>query len=229
MKKILSLILTLSLVILSLASCSVAGVDEVKACYANSNPTEIVVVSTQEFGTVLSTTTVIQSGYIINEVGYSEAAAIKTVKGEVMQTIEAGSGVDILDYKKSIDTTEYYRESKGVSSDFGTTWNSEAPSFVPARGGMAISFDNTGVMKNSTFTNNTMKFTVSAADAPLVFPTLETAIKSDATVTITVAGGVVTGIAVQWTIPVNTESGVGEMNVSVVATYKYDLVNINMK
>jgi hypothetical protein len=229
MKKIVALILTLSLLMLALASCAVAGVDEVKACYANSNPTEIVVVSTQEFGTVLSTTTVIQSGYIINEIGISEPAAIKTVKGEALQTLEAGSGVDILDYKYTIDTTEYYVESKGVSSNFGASWDYSAPSFVPARGGMAISFDNTGVMKNATFDGSTMKFNVSAENAPLVFPTLETAIKADATVTITVAGGVVTSILVQWTIPLDSSTNVEEMNVSVKATYKYDLVNINMK
>ena len=229
MKKIIALVLALSLTVLALASCAVAGVDEVKACYANSAPTEVVVVATQEFGTVLSTTTVVQTGYVTNELGVSEVAAIKTVKGEMLQTLEAGSGVDILDYKKSIDTTEYYVESKGVSSDFGSTWDATATSFVPARGGMAINLENTGVIKNATFTENTMKFNVSAADAPTIFPTLETQIKADATVTITIAGGVVTSILVQWTIPFDAATNVDEMNVSIKATYKYDLVNLNMK
>lgn len=229
MKKIVAIILTLALAAMALTSCGVAGVEDVKACYANSNPTEIVVVATQEFGHVLSTTTTIKSGYIINEQGVSEAAAIKTVKGEVMQTIEDGSGVDILGAKKAINITEYYRETRGVSSDFGLTYDSTIPSFVPERGGMAINLDDASAISNATFANNTMKFTVSAANAPTVFPTLETAIKADALVTIVVAGGVVTGISVEWTIPVNTQSGVDEMNVSVRATYKYDLVNINMK
>lgn len=229
MKKLVSIVLTLALLCVALTSCGVAGLEDVKACYANSNPTEIVVVATQEFGYVLSTTTVIQSGYITNEDGVSEAAAIKTVKGEVMQTLEDGSGVDILASRKKINTTEYYRESLGVSSDFGVTYDSEAPSFVPARGGMAINLDDPSVIMNATFENNIMKFTVSKENAKVVFPALETDIKADALVTITIAGSVVTNILVEWTIPVNSETNVDEMNVSVSATYKYDLVNINMK
>ncbi len=229
MKKLIAIILALTLATVALTSCGVAGVEDVKACYANSNPTEIVVVAKQEFAHVFSTTTTIRSGYIYDENGDREAVAIKTVKGEVMNTIEDGSGVDVIGVRKSIDTTEYYRESLGVSSDFGVTYDKDIESFVPARGGMAINLDNTSVIKNATFSNNTMKFTLSAADAPTVFPKLETAIKADALVTITVAGGVVTGIRVEWTIPVNTETGVDEMKVSVDATYKYDIVNINMQ
>ncbi len=218
MKKVISLVLTLALLSILLVSCGGnAGVDTVEKCYEQSNPYKITVVSTQTFTIPLECTTTIVRGEVDGK-----AVAVETVKGTRLLSIEEGSGREILEATQEIDTTRWYQEGKGVSTNKGKTWDATAPSFVSERGGMALDLSDTSVMKNLKFENNKLSFTVAGADATKIFPKIDAdGTAGDVSVIITTDGQRVNSVDVSWTVPATPLAQIGEISVKIVATYDY--------
>lgn len=216
MKKLFALLLILTLSVLLLASCA-SGVDEVKAAYANSAPSKITVISSESFGSNhLQLTTTIHEGALAS----GEIAAIKTVKGQRFRSIEEGSGDYIYDYIEDVDTSEWYRATKGTSSDKGKHWDYEGESFIPAAGLIAINLD-ASLLQNVEYDGKTLTFTVKAANASKVFSDELVDVVADISCKIVVEGAEVSSIEMGWTVPA-AQSGVGEdIVVSIKATYEY--------
>lgn len=225
MKRLLAIVLILALSVFALTSCA-SGVDEVKHAYSNSAPKRIVVVSTQSFGTTLldMTTTIVEG---VLETG--EAAGYKTVVGDRFRSLEEGSGNEIVEYIENVDTTEWYRASLGTSTDKGRTWNADGTTFLPEVGLIAINLD-PSLLTNTKFDGKEFSFTVKAANAAKVFSDELVDVAVDIDCTIVIAGAQVSSIAVSWIVPASESGAIGdEVEVSIVATYGYDIEPVTLK
>ena len=130
MKRIFALLLVVVMAVMALASCAPAedGIALTKQYYENSAPKKIVAVSTEQFGAhLLDMTTTITNGYLGNL-----NAATKTVVGKRMRSITEGSGENVEAYIEDVNTTDWFVEGYGTSSDKGATWNADGVSFVPS-------------------------------------------------------------------------------------------------
>lgn len=221
MKKIVALLLVVILAV-SLVGCtgSKEAIEKVTKCYSVSYPDKIVVVSTQAFGNeILENTTIITHGKVdgVN-------AATMTVKGEQMRTVESGSGMIVYGPIEELNITKWYKEGVGVSEDLGTTWDSDAESFVPE----SISIElRESAMSDIVYEDNKLTFTV-AADKTADFFGEGAAVGAKVTVEIVTDGAVVTNVTMSWVLPVNTDTGVEQTTVTVKTSYYYDIQLIDM-
>ncbi len=225
MKRIIAALLTLILAVGVLVGCDdnkEIDLSPFEACYALSNPDKIVVVSVQAFDTMaLENKTTITKG----KIGDVDAA-VMTVKGEQMRSVEDGSGQIVYGPVEEIDVTKWYRSDMGVSEDLGETWDAEAPSFAPAQGEIAIDLDIAN-LSDVVVDGNKLTFVVKAENTIKVFGA-DADIASDVSVEILTDGAVVTNVSMSWVIPYNGETGVERTTVTVNAVYYYDLQQIDM-
>lgn len=225
MKRIFALLLVVVMAVMALASCAPAedGIASTKQYYENSAPKKIVVVSTEQFGSqLLDMTTTITNGYLGNLY-----AATKTVVGKRMRSITEGSGENVEAYIEDINTTDWYVEGYGISSDKGTTWDANGVSFVPLTGAIAINLDET-LLENVKYENNVLSFKVSKANVAAVFADDIANMGADVECEIVNDGAVVTSVSLSWTVPA-TENATGEdIAVSIVVEYTYDLERLNI-
>ncbi len=227
MKKIVSIITLLAIVICTLASCA-PGVDEVISCYNLSYPYKIVVESQQLYGDggLSSVTTLIRG------TTGEDFTALMTVEEKTLRSLEEGSGKVIYDSEKKTNTSKHYREGYGVrekdilGDDEWSEWDDGGVNFFPAKGELGLTLD-TSVMTDIKYENNVLSFKVKAGEATKVFGA-DSDIQSDVNVTITTDGAVVLGVTVDYVVPADSESGSEEMTVSVKATYSYSKVQLNI-
>ncbi len=224
MKKIIAALLTLVLALGVLVGCNdgAADLSAFDACYASSDPDKIVVVSTQAFDTMaLEYKTTITKG----KIGDVDAA-VMTVQGEKMRTVEDGSAEIVYGPIEEIDITKWYRSDMGVSEDRGETWDSEAESFAPARGDIALKLD-PALLEDIVIDGNKLTFTVSEDNSAAVFGDLAE-VDSDISVEIITDGAVVTNVRMSWVVPFNGDTGVERTTVTINTTYYYDLQQLDM-
>lgn len=225
MKRIFALLLVVVMAVMALASCAPAedGIALTKQYYENSAPKKIVAVSTEQFGAhLLDMTTTITNGYLGNL-----NAATKTVVGKRMRSITEGSGENVEAYIEDINTTDWFVEGYGTSSDKGATWNADGVSFVPLTGAIAINLDET-LLENVKYENNVLTFKVAKANVASVFADDVANIGGDVECEIVNDGAVVTSVSLSWTVPA-TENATGEdIAVSIVVEYTYDLERLNI-
>lgn len=225
MKRIIAALLTLILAVGMLVGCNdnkEIDLSPFEACYASSNPDKIVVVSVQAFDTMaLENRTTITKG----KIGDVDAA-VMTVKGEKMRSVEDGSGETVYGPVEEIDVTKWYRSDMGVSEDLGATWNAEEPSFAPAQGDLSFNLDLAN-LDNVAVDGNRLTFVVKAENTVKVFGA-DADIASDVSVEILTDGAVVTNVRLSWVIPYNGTTGVERTTVTVNTLYYYDLQQIDM-
>ena len=225
MKRILAFLLVAVMALTLLASCAEDGVSQVAKYYENSAPNKIVAVSTQQFGShLIDMTTTITKGYV-----NAKDAATKTVVGKRMRSLEEGSGDTVHAYIEDIDTTEWYVDGMGVSTDKGYTWDAYGETFVPEAGLIAINLDK-ALLEEVSYVDNTLEFKVAKDNVAAVFSDSIEDMTGDVECKIYDDGAVVTGITVTWTLPADAdENFIGEdMEISIVVTYTYDLERLNI-
>lgn len=227
MKKIVSVITLLAIVVCTLASCA-PGVDAVISCYNKSYPQKIVVESQQMFGNdgLSSVTTLIRG------TTGDDFTALMTVEETELRSIDEGSGTIIYSPEKTVSTSKHYREGYGVrekdvlGDNVWSEWDDDGVNFFPAKGELGLNLD-TSVMTDVQYADNVLSFTVKAGEATKVFGA-DSDIKSDVHVTITTDGAVVLGVTVEYVVPADAEKGTKEMSVTVKATYSYAKVQLNI-
>lgn len=231
MKKLLALILTLSLSVLALVGCKggdedpeVAGLDAVKAMYAISQPTKVVATTTHQFGSnTLIGTYVLTTGYID---GDTPAATYKS-NYQKMRDIDSGSGQQVLGPIEDVETLVEYVEGKGTRETVNgkrSSWKKDGESIIPAKGVIAINLD-ASIITQFTYENNVLTFTVPAASTETV---LGKAIAADTLVVITTNGVEVIGISISYTETGNAEINMEQTAVSIEVEYTYDLETVTI-
>lgn len=220
MKRIISIITLLAIVVCTLASCG-GSVDAVVDCYNKSYPQKIVVESQQIFGNSgLSSVTTMVRGTT-----GSDFTALMTLEETELRSLDEGSGTVIYESKKVTDIQKHYREGYGVrekdlnvSNKWGA-WDEEGVNFFPAKGELGLTLD-TSAMSAVAFADNVLTFTVKAGEVTKIFGA-DSDIKSDVDVTITTDGAVVLSVLVEYVVPEDLDNGLEETSVKVVATYSY--------
>ena len=225
MKKIIAILLIAVTCLGALVSCGGGNnpVDAVGEMYRNSEPTKVVAKSTLTFGEKK-----LEANYTLT-VGYIDGikAAVYEATEDKMNEIEDGSGDQIIGPIGSVYTKLWYREDRGVCDATKTPvkWDSEAQSFVPAKGAVAINLSSRYV-NDATYENNTLTFTVPAARTDEVFGG-DLAVNADVSVTMIDDGAVVTYIKLSYTLPANGNNP--ETKTDIEVNYTYDLESITFQ
>lgn len=226
MKKIIALLLIAVLCVGVMASCKkeeISVVDQVGAMYNNSEPTKIVAQTAMQFGDkTLNSSYVLTVGYVDGKV-----AATYESSEDVMNDVASGSGEQIVGPIGTKTETMWYLEGKGVSVNKANKWDSSAESFIPEKGAVAITLSSE-LIKDYTYEDNKLSFTVAAADTAKVFGE-DLAVDADVFVEIVNDGAVVTSIALSYTLAANEAENVQQTSVTITVDYTYDLEQISFK
>ncbi len=229
MKKLLALLLVLSLSVLALAACGgdddgATALDEVAAMYAVSQPTKVVATTTHQFGSkTLTGTYVLTTGYIDGDT----PAATYSSKYQQMRDVESGSGQEIVTPIEDVEELVEYVEGKGTRTTVNgkrSSWDKEGASIIPEKGAVAINLDSS-VISQFTYENNVLTFTVPAASTEAV---LGMAIAADALVVVTTNGTEVIGVSISYTEAADAETNVEQTVVSIEVKYTYDLEKVTI-
>lgn len=223
MKKLLALILVLSLSAVALIACKkdpeVTDLDKVAAMYAISQPTKIVATTSHQFGSkTLTGTYELKTGYID---GTTPAATYKS-DYQQMRDVPSGSGQEIVNPIEDVSELIEYVEGKGTRTTLNgkrSSWNKEGESIIPAKGAIALNL--TGeVISQFTYENNVLTFTVPASGTETV---LGMQIDTDVLVAVTTNGTEVIGVSISYTEAANAETNVEQTVVTINVDYYYDL------
>ncbi len=198
-----------------------AALDLVAAMYAKSQPTKIVSTTKQSLASVDLNSS---STLVVGTDNRGKDVAILTEVKQSLRSVEAGGSVDILNPIQTVySRTEYLdgqvRSGSSEKEDgiLLNTWADAATSLVPAKGSIAISLNKMAI-RNYTFENNVLTFTVAANATRPVFGF---AIDAAVDVTIYTDGAVVTGIDYSYNLPAKANTPASSFEVSV--RYTYDL------
>ena len=224
MKKLLALILVLSLSAVALIACKkdatdTTDLDKVAAMYAISRPTKIVATTTHQFGSkTLTGTYELKSGYID---GDTPAATLKS-EYQQMRDVDSGSGQEILNAIEDVTELVEYVEGKGTRTTLNGkrgSWNKEGESIIPAKGAIALNLDSS-VITQFTYENDVLTFTVPASGTETV---LGMQIDSDVLVAVTTNGVDILGVSISYTEAANAETNVEQTVVTIKVEYDYAL------
>ena len=224
MKKLLALILVLSLSAVALIACKkdatdTTDLDKVAAMYAISQPTKIVATTTHQFGSkTLTGTYELKSGYID---GDTPAATLKS-NYQQMRDVDSGSGQEILNAIEDVTELVEYVEGKGTRTTLNGkrgSWNKEGESIIPAKGAIALNLDSS-VITQFTYENDVLTFTVPASGTETV---LGMQIDADVLVAVTTNGVDILGVSISYTEAANAETNVEQTVVTIKVEYDYAL------
>jgi hypothetical protein len=224
-KKIIALLLVLTLTFFATACGEEDGgpdyVAEINRMYSVSVPTKSVSVVKYEFASyTLTDKTTVVSG----KVDGTLTAAVMTEETQRLQTVEDGSGIEIIDFiKTEVKVTEYL-EGKGTRVNRKGRWDAEGQNFAFVAGSIAIAITNDNV-NDVKKVGNTYTFVVTAANTAAVFGE---AIPSSVEVTVTHDGASVVGLKLSYVVAANAESSTPETTVTVDIVYSYDIEKINI-
>lgn len=232
MKKIIAIILAAAC-IFAFASCGDSGnnektlgeaVESFKQMYAISEPTKIITNHTTQIGNV----TLIGEETLVTGTIDGKVATVYEYWYEELTSIDEGGGEIIYDVKNVISGSEEYLEGEGVRID-GGSWKKNGLNFAPSQGDIAINISES-LIKDASFTETTLSFTVSAENVEEVFGE-GTEIEGDVKVSISSDGAVITGIIIQYVVE-------GEINddditypdlvISISTSYSYDLEVVSL-
>ena len=225
MKKLLALILVLSLSLAALIACKkdegtdTTDLSKVAAMYAISQPTKVVATTTHQFGSkTLTGTYELKTGYID---GTTPAATYKS-EYQQMRDVASGSGQEIVNPIEDVTELIEYVEGKGTRTTLNGkrgSWNKEGEAIIPAKGAIALNLDGE-VITQFTYENDVLTFTVPAAGTETV---LGMQIDADVLVAVTTNGTEVIGVSISYTEAANAETNVEQTVVTIKVDYYYDL------
>lgn len=197
------------------------SLDLVAVMYSNSQPTKIISTTKQTLDTVELSSS---STLVVGTDNKGKDVAILTKVEQSLRSVEDGGSVDILNPVRTLySRTEYldgFIRSGSSEKEDGivlNVWSETDTSLIPAKGSIAINLNKMAI-KNYTFENNTLSFTVAANATRPVFGY---AINSAVAVTIYTDGAVVTGIDYSYELPAKDNTPASRFEVSV--RYSYDL------
>ena len=240
MKKIIALILALAC-IFALVACGKdpepdektpeeKAIEATLACYAASAPTKIVTKTSRDFDGYYSLDGeyILVTGKIDGKI-----ATVRTYTQDMLRTIEAGSGADVLENIYQLTGSEEYLEDKGSRTN-GGKWDEDGLNFAPTAGSLGINItkDNiTDITYTEAKYNNVLTFTVPEEKVDDVFGVDEDEYsffdhESDITVTITNNGAVITSITIEYAIEADDEYP-GQA-VSIITNYTYELETVTL-
>ena len=220
MKKIVALILAV-LCLFACVSCQEPeevipeGIAKVSEMYKTAAPAKTVVRTVQDFGdyTLEGETTLVVGTY------NGKAAALYTYVYQELADVEQMNSVA----KRSVQGSKEYFEGRGVREnaivDAAARFDRKAENFAPATGAIALNLDAT-VLTDVVYENGVFTANVPASGLKTVFGE-DTTIATATAITITVAGNMVTGVTLTYTIPSLTAAP--DVTVTVTATYIYDV------
>ena len=240
MKKIIAVILALCC-IFTVVSCDQGTMDEVTSAqldamlemFDDSIPTKSETYTTETIGknVVIKSRATLVSGHI----GSLKASVYE---GSYQSLSEVGNTLSMV---KTETESKWYVEGKGVSTDKGVTFNAEEGDFAPTEGFIKIKISKNMVSEAEyDEQTSTLKLTIPKKHATeVVGAYLEKGqtIDSDIIVTLTCAGGRITGLKLEYSIPTHmitvpeseTEIQVPDTTVVVEAIYSYGLQSITLK
>lgn len=232
MKKIIAVILALTCVF-AFASCDESegagnGIENFVKMYSVSEPTKVVTTYVTKLGNVeFDGSSTLVTGTI-----NGKEATVYTYEYKTLQSVEYGAGEEITPiWGETVKGSREYLEDKGERTDGGSWY--EGFNFAPTAGSISISLreDN---LKNVSYNVNgkihTLSFTVEAAKCSAVFGE-GYEIGSDAQVTVTGDGAVVTGITVTYIAPLvseNEEVVYPNAQITISTSYTYVLEEITL-
>ena len=229
MKRIIALLLALTLCLVAFVSCADtnndATLEEFAQMYKNSNPTKMVAKTTEVFGPLSFESTKILTIGTVTDAEGTKNAVIYDVLEEKLRSVEDGGKDEII--KGTIESTHtitLFVEGKGTKNIDTKTgkavgnWNSKNSINIPAKGDIALFFD-ADYITNCTYEDDTLSFVVPSNGTLSVFG-ME--INSNVSVSIVKEGAVIKGITIRYTTPENTETGVYDSSVEINISYSYD-------
>ena len=239
MKKIIALILALCCVF-AVVSCGGAPVDDsvaaqvenVKTLFKTSIPTKTITTTTHSVGSTTLTSVATLTTGMVNG---------KDVSIYVNDSESLAEVSNDLNPIKTTNTTIWFMEGKGTSTDKGKTWDAAGEDFGPTAGSIKIKIDASRATETTyDEATSTLVMKYSAENANNVLKSyLEEGqkIESDLTVTVVVSGGQVTGIKLEYKIPEHTVAVEGqtepitvqETTVVINAVYEYDLQDVTLE
>lgn len=231
MKKIIAIILAAAC-IFAFASCDKSGdektlADAIEAfteMYAISEPTKITTNHTTQMGNI----TLLGEETLVTGTIDGKVATVYQYWYEELTGIDEGGGEIIYDVKTVVSGSKEYLDGEGLRVD-GGSWKKNGLNFAPTKGDIAITITE-ALIKDASFTDTTLSFTVSEENVEAVFGE-GTEIEGEVKVSITSDGAVITGILVQYVV-------VGEMNddditypdlvITISTSYSYDLEAVSL-
>lgn len=236
MKKIIVFVLIMALCVPTLFSCGlidkITGGDDkvtpaqtVAAMYKMSEPTKIVATTKQNIGGLeLNCSYELITGYVDNR-----PASIYIVNTEEIRSVEdGGDNEEVKDIIKKTSSKTEAIEGTGSRVN-GGEWNPTGTPLKIFRGGMALNLDE-ACMSNVKYENNTLTFTVSAANAKTVLgEEYAKNISSDVDVTIVDDGAVIASVELHYFLKGNESINLVDSEMTVKVLYTYDLERITME
>jgi len=224
MKKIIAVLLTLSVAVFALAACGGKNdVDTVGDMFKLSVPTKAVVSIAQTSGDVLLET---QKTLTTGFVGGKNAAVLISETDRLISVEEAGAGDTVVGSIVTDTEVMEYLEGKGVRVN-GGKWDSKAESFVSPEGPMSLNLSSE-LIKNFEYKDNLLRCIVSAENTAEVFGYAED-LPVSVSVEITDDGAVITSVIISYTLPEDADAQVAETDVTIKCFYFYDIQNIEIK
>jgi len=239
MKKIFAFVLMISCLLSMIACGNLSG--EAKAQFesavtmlSEALPTKVVSTTTQTFGkTELVSVATVTTGTVGGVV-----ASTFVNNYQLFQDVESGKYEEVRDVVETL----WYVEGKGTSSDKGANWDAAGTNFAPTAGFIKLNLD-AKLVETAEYNNESGALTLKISEenvAEVMKNYLEEGqvIESDLYITIVSAGGRISSVSLEYSIPegeiyLDEEETdyieVGEISVVVTAVYSYDTQRITME
>lgn len=239
MKKIVAVILAICCVF-GAVSCGSGNMDEVTSAqldamlnmFDDSIPTKSETYTTETVGNVKIES---YATLVTGQIGTLKASIYE---GSYQSLSEVGNTLNMV---KTETETRWFVEGKGVSTDKGVTYDAEQGDFAPTEGFIKVKISKKMVSEAKyNEADSTLELTIPqkyATDVVGAYLERGQTIDSDIKVTLTSAGGRITGLKLQYSIPAHSvtveDSGVEvpipETTIVVEAKYSYGLQTINLE
>ncbi len=223
MKKIIAVLLALSVIVISLASCGKNEVDKVGEMFKVSVPTKTVTATTHLTGDIM-----LEAQYTLTTglVGGVPAAVYVSEVDEMISVGDAGQSDAVVGSIVTKTEIREYLEGKGVRVN-GGKWNSGEENFANAEGPMSLNLSGKYI-KKFEYEDHLLRFIVVAENTAEVFG-LDADLPVGVSAEITDDGAVITSIIISYTIPEDTAAQVAETEITIKSFYFYDIQDIEIK
>ena len=209
-----------------------AQIDAVLGMFADSVPTKSETYTTE----TVAGLKIESSAYLAT--GQIGGKNVSVYEGSYQSLSEVGNNFDMVQTETE---SKWYIEGQGVSTDKGVTWDAEAGDFAPKEGFIKISLKKSSIKEAEYYPEtSTLVLTIDKAHATeVVAAYLEEGqtIDSDIEITIVTAGGRITGLKLEYSIPAHdidvpdSDSTITVNNTTIVvdAKYSYGLQTITFE
>ena len=224
MKRITAIILLIGCVfaLFSCSSPSGEAVDRIAAIFESNAPTKIVIETSQVIGDdeieLKGVITLIKGKY------NGQDASVYTSEIERFATIDEGATEEKPSYIVSDTKKMEYLDSKGVRVN-GGKWDPNADDFAPEVGTITLNITNKNV-KDATYENGVLTFTVSAENTAEVFGEAY-AQATDVYVEVTEYEGFVTKLVLSYDVIPEDDNYPSE-TITITANYSYGIQSVTI-